>query len=342
MKHVFCTVFLFLLFVYYSQAADTSGVLELKGHAEGFAQAAFSPDGKKLVTTGGDNIAKTWDAESGTELQKFEGHTGEINCALFSPDGKTIITASHDHTIRIWETESGKEVRKLEGHTDKVWSAAFSSDGTKIVSASDDGTARIWETESGKELKVFGAALIRGSMTGNAAFSPDGKKIVTSAGAAFENEGENALGGMSVGEVWDVESGEELTLLKGHLSCVYSAAFSPDGAKIVTSSADGSVRVWNADTGRRMKILKGNVSWSATFSPDGKKIAAAGGYGAVIWDAESGEQLQTLGEERPRFPAYSAAFSPDAKKVVTAHFDGTARIWDLERTQPQQPAITDF
>ena len=105
MRHIFRTVFIFLLFVYYSQAADTSGVLELKGHAEGFAQAAFSPDGKKLVTTGGDNIAKTWDAESGTELQKFEGHTEKINYALFSPDGKKVVTAHFDGTARIWDLE---------------------------------------------------------------------------------------------------------------------------------------------------------------------------------------------------------------------------------------------
>jgi dipeptidyl aminopeptidase/acylaminoacyl peptidase len=71
----------------------------LPGHSKGVKFAAWSPDGKQVVTAGLDNTARIWDASSGVELQRLEGHTSEVRSASWSPDGQR----SHrqpDKTIR--------------------------------------------------------------------------------------------------------------------------------------------------------------------------------------------------------------------------------------------------
>ncbi|MGO6883289.1 P-loop NTPase fold protein [Rhizobium ruizarguesonis] len=116
---------------------------------------------------------------------------------------------------------------------------------------------------------------------------------------------------------------------KAHAGKVASAAFSPDGARIVTASADGTARTWNAATGNRLNELSGHtgVVTSAAFSPDGRRIVTASEDGtARIWDAATGSELMVLrGHEGA---VMSAVFSPDGSLVATGSLDDTARIWD--------------
>jgi len=80
-------------------------IRKLDAHTSGVTFAAFSPNGKMLVTTSYDNTARIWDADSGEELRNLEGHAKWIVGAAFSPDGKKVATASADNTVRIWNLE---------------------------------------------------------------------------------------------------------------------------------------------------------------------------------------------------------------------------------------------
>src|SRR5262249_50519485 len=121
-------------------------------------------------------------------------------------------------------------------------------------------------------------------------------------------------------------SGKEIAILKGHTGALFSAAFSGDGRRVVTASFDDTARMWDAESGKEIAVLKSRTGvLSAAFSGDGKRVVTAS-LDAGIWDAESGKKIAVL---KSLSSVSSAAFSGDGKRVVTASRDNTARIWDV-------------
>ncbi len=117
--------------------------------------------------------------------------------------------------------------------------------------------------------------------------------------------------------------------LAGHTNYVWSASYSPDGTKIVSTSADNTIKIWDANTGSCLQTLIGHTDYvySASFSPDGRKIVSASKDNSrKIWDANTGTCLQTLTGHT--LPVLSASYSPHGTKIVSASFDKTIKIWD--------------
>jgi hypothetical protein len=118
-------------------------------------------------------------------------------------------------------------------------------------------------------------------------------------------------------------------VLAGHKGEVSSAAYSSDGSRIVTASADSTARVWDAASGKEIAVLRGHEGWvySATFSPDGSRIVTASDdLTARVWDAASGKEILALrGHEGL---VSTAAYSPDGSRIATASDDLTAHVWD--------------
>ncbi len=114
-----------------------------------------------------------------------------------------------------------------------------------------------------------------------------------------------------------------------HEDIVWSAAFSPDGTRIVTASEDKTARLWNVTTGVQIgePLRHKDRVQSAAFSPDGTRIVTASWDStARLWDAATG---MPIGEPmRHEGDVWSAAFSSDGTRIVTASWDRTARLWD--------------
>jgi WD40 repeat protein len=144
---------------------------------------------------------------------------------------------------------------------------------------------------------------------------------------------------------------EPWLVLSGHRMGLSSAAFSPDGEKIVTGSDDSTALIWDIWTGSQLQTLarpptaraelEDSAVHSVTFSPDGKRVVTASeDHTARIWDVDNGDQLAVLrGHEGPVF---SASFSPDGTRVATISSDQTVRIWDSAAGDPLTSPILNL
>lgn len=133
------------------------------------------------------------------------------------------------------------------------------------------------------------------------AFSRDEKLILTAGG--------------DQARVWDAETYEPVTEPLKHGGALHSAAFSPDGTRLVTAADDGTARVWDVRTGKvLLAVGHGKGLLSACFGPDGGRLLTAGGRAARVWDAATGVRLLDLPH---KFPVRFAAYSPDGARLFT-------------------------
>jgi len=304
---------------YYWQRQTHLELVTLRGHLDQLCAAAFSPDGRRIVTGSKDRTAIVWDAASGKELLILKGHLSGVISVAYSPDGQRIVTGSQDSTAKVWEAATGKELLTLKGHSAGVRSVAYSRDGGRIVTGSEDRSAKVWDAATRKELLTLKGHT---DLVSSAAFSPDGQRIATASKDA-------------TAKVWDAASGRELFTLKGHTAWINSVAFSPDGQRIVTGSDDKRAKVWDAASGKEQLTLEGHGDPinSVAFSPDGQRIVTGSeDHTAKVWDAASGRNLLTFKGHTSWIG--SAVFSPDGRRIVTCSDDGTAKVWEVPTEAP--------
>jgi WD40 repeat protein len=113
-------------------------------------------------------------------------------------------------------------------------------------------------------------------------------------------------------------------------NAVLGIAWSPDGRKLATASADQTA-IWDASSGHDLLTLSGHggLVLSIAWSPDGSKLATASNDGtATVWDASNGRELLILEGHKNKDAVWSIAWSPDGSKLATASLDKTAKIWD--------------
>ncbi|MBY0528338.1 MAG: WD40 repeat domain-containing protein [Gemmataceae bacterium] len=117
----------------------------------------------------------------------------------------------------------------------------------------------------------------------------------------------------------------EIRELKGHLAPVYAVAFHPKDARLITGSFDGSVRFWNAATGRCENAVRGHgVKVTAVaMAPDGETAAAADVEGMIVRRDDSAAVVQSEGK-----CVYALAYSPDGRWLAACSEDGCVKIWD--------------
>ncbi|KAJ9139419.1 WD40 repeat-like protein [Pleurostoma richardsiae] len=120
-----------------------------------------------------------------------------------------------------------------------------------------------------------------------------------------------------------------LQTLMGHSKGIESVAFSPDGTKIASGSADKTAKIWDTALGTCLQTLRGHSKRveSVAFSPDGKQAVSSSEDRTIkLWDTASGDCTQTL--EGHGGSVYSVAFSPDGKQLVSSSADKTVKLWD--------------
>jgi WD40 repeat protein/serine/threonine protein kinase len=287
---------------------------------------AFSADGRRLMICNYLNRVSVWDPHTGHDPLTL--HIKSIpNGLAVSPDGGRLACVSEDTGVTIWDPATGLRLRTLHGHIRRPMGVAFSPDGRLLATGAHDGSVILWDPMTGQLHRTLPQ---EGSVYA-LAFSPDGQLL-----AASVNVVNNVVNAKHepVGKVvlWSVASGQKVRTLSGHTHVIWDVGFSPDGARLVSASADQTARVWDVKTGREMLCLRGHgqVVNQAKFSPDGRRIASASHDSTVrVWDADTGDVLLTLRGHTEI--AESVAFSHDGRRIASCDGVGTVKIWDAAR-----------
>lgn len=304
--------------------------------------ATFDKDGKKIVSCSlNDTVAlfKNWDALSGAEIQTTQLSLNNVFSYNISCDGQYFAIVKYtDSLLSIYNTKTGKELMSMTNNIKWIDPLAFSPDGKKIATLAYDSTLLVRSIFDGEELMKV---KVPWSNLNTASFSSDGKTLIL---ASSKNlAGGTMLGPSRNNEVYsinkiiviDVSTGIVKKKWEGHNNLITSISFSPNNEQIVTSSYDGTIKVWDAESGKELssssKIL--TCLTSASFSPDGKHVVSSSYYDGLItiWDALTGEEITTM--KGHTSTVRSAKYSPDGEKIVSISDDKTIRIWDVDQNK---------
>jgi WD40 repeat protein len=305
----------------------------------GLGNAGFLPREARLVT----GSLRVWNAVTGAELERLAKPADLATSLVISPDGQRVARATRKSVV-LWDVKTRQELRLIDEDKDDLYGLAFSPDSQTLATCSFyKGMVSYWNAATGKSRPSF---IEKEFGTRAVAFSPDGKQVIHGGEAsvihcrnretgqeirriavqdnlhslAFSPDGKHiaastALFYRSFTHIWEAATGKELHVYPRHEQRIDFVTYMPDGKRIVTSGVDGTVRMWDAATGKQQFQIgetklsdERSVSNSVALSPDGLALAIAEGANVRLHSAATGAasgQFKTEAGE-----AIAVAYSP--------------------------------
>jgi len=232
-------------------AQDAEPIL-LKGHSSSIWAAAFSRDGRRLITGGSDRTVRIWDltvSDPNSASEIIGRHNGTVGAITISLNDQWVITASEDCQAKVWALGDGGANDRLhatlDGHSKPIQQIFITSDSQRIITTSADGTARIWDMSATGT--VTNSIVLRGHTDAivSAALSTDDRWLVTGSGsdmAGIDNSRD------STARVWDLttkDPNQRSIILNGHKGGVTAVMIKADNRTIITAGGDGTIRTWS-------------------------------------------------------------------------------------------------
>jgi WD40 repeat protein len=299
---------------------------------------AFSPDNRLLATGDVDGFLRIWSSSEGEPMGELQSQ-GTLLSVSFSGDSEKVLTAGVLDGGTIWGVSQGTPSSFGE-FTDHVFDASFLSTSDRFMTVSSS-TGRVDITF------IQGLRRTSGGGVGGVESGESWQPLDAMVGSAGKLLGVTMTPPNNVVGLWQIRekrlslpSGRidlvpklrRVATLRGHSAPLTSAAFTKGASRVVTSSVDGTARIWDATTGEALHILEGHIGpvMGANFDPSGGRVVTAGADGTVrLWDASSGEQLRVL-HVTASGVVISAAFSPDGSTILTDTADGLAQLWNTD------------
>ncbi|KAJ1918301.1 hypothetical protein H4219_002698 [Mycoemilia scoparia] len=267
----------------------------LRGHTDRVGGLAFHPkatigldtSAANLASGGADNNIHLWSLESDIPISTLEGHAARVSNIDFHPTGEYLGSASFDGSWRLWDVATGKELLLQEGHAKEVFTIKFQCDGSLAASGGLDAIGSVWDIRSGRRVMVLEGHT---KEIYGIDWSPNGYQLVT--GGA-----DNAI------KVFDIRARKTIYTIPAHNSLISDVKFFhgqpqnlsngqdamhiegantglsyPSGQYLASSSYDGMVKIWAADTWKLIKALPGHDGkiMSLDISLDGQFISSTG------------------------------------------------------------------
>ncbi|KAG0647754.1 Sulfur metabolite repression control B [Hyphodiscus hymeniophilus] len=241
----------------------------------------------------------------------FRGHHNGVMCLQF--DENILATGSYDNSIKIWDIETGECLRTLTGHTLGIRALQF--DDTKLISGSLDKTLRVWNWRTGECISTY-----QGHTEGVIAVHFEG----------------NILASGSIDrtvKIWNF-SDKSTFCLRGHKDWVNAVKVDSASRTVFSASDDCTVRLWDLDTRRTIRIFEGHVGqvqqvtlMPPEYEPDEADVEDDDG-------TSSNASSSDLDDLTPHFTSDAYASWPDSRPrppryMLTGALDSTIRLWDI-------------
>jgi WD40 repeat protein len=297
------------------------GTTQLR-HGDGIFFAAYTPDGKALLTAGKERTIRLWDLATRRELRRFDRgpmpaeddsepppdkEGGSMDKKMdrrmlatlgmdfqvtMSRDGK-IVAANRTGTVLLWDTTTGEKLREIKTGKRTVYQLVFSADAKSLLTLDRDQSVSIWDVATGKQIKTVARKKPDERDAGQmAAVSPGFKYLVW-------QHPELATQSVFL-KLMDLTTGEELPTIKAPLGGAYGMVFSADDKLLAWSGFLGELVLWDLAARKELRHFGGGIYDPATslaFSPDGKLLAASRANATVeLWDVQTGKQVRRIGQ----------------------------------------------
>jgi uncharacterized protein (TIGR03067 family) len=268
--------------------------------------------------------------ETAELVRRIEWPGIHVYHTAFSSDSRLYLGGGDSGTLRVWDVATGQQLHELPAPV-----GFFTPDG-KHVLGHNEKTIYLFDLSSGKEVRRWEPSEAVVSL----GIAPDGRRFVSGHADCVLRMWDLASGKELRGFEYPAEPGADPRPLTGWQEgySAYPAVFSPDGKQIVSASPDKRMRVWDAETGRCLRVLETfkdvdrlgdhHLIRDASFLPGGRQIA---GYvwgtekTLVVWDAATGQEVRRFDLDHQK----DLAISPDGRWFMTGHEDCTVRLRDL-------------
>ena len=332
--------------------------------------AAFSPDGKTLLSSCWDWNARLWDVNTRKHIGT---HAGKGNLFQFLPDGKILDWS--DNKIQLWETrafkdkltfandpvfyasraaspdgmihvrenkkermlylwnmKTGKPIAKLSGNTKSVRTLAFSPDRS-ILAGGFRNAIRIWDTKTGKQQKFI---MLRNRTVMTLTFSHNGNLLAS-------GNSDKSI------HLWETETWQHKVTLSGHNDSLRTLAFSPDDKTLASGSYDGTIRFWNTQTGKeKNRIIHNHLLSHVILSSDGKTLVNSEFGSVFLWDIDTSKRKTRINSDLERMyigRPYGIDFSADGTTLSQFGRKGEDKhhfLWNLKTDDRREPFKGQF
>jgi len=247
-------------------------VLVLQEPKDAVFSVTFSPDGKLLAAGGADSVARVWNVDEKKLVAELKGHTAWVLGTSFSTDGKFLVTSSDDRTAQVWEVGAWKPVAKLD-QMEPVNGAVFGPNAELVAAAVAGPTDRMIRLRRRDNTQLARAIDLGVPAPLGVLWAPAGNRMYV------------PLTDKTV-RVYDPNSGGHVATLTGHNDWVYGVALAPDGSKLATASADGTVKLWHTGENRLLatlvQVTPRTEDWLIVATPG---YVAASSLGTLQWRA---------------------------------------------------------
>ncbi|KAF8342883.1 WD-repeat protein [Cantharellus anzutake] len=246
----------------------------------------------------------------------LSGHGAAILCASFSPTGKLLATGSGDNNVRLWDLDTELPSHTLSGHRGWVLCVEWEARGRKLASGGYDSEVRLWNPNTGKPL---GNALkghtkwVTSLAWEPIHINPTNPRLASSSKDATVR-------------VWNTANRTLHYTLGGHTASVnvvrWGGAGQGKSGVLYTASSDRTVRIWDADVGKLLFVLKDHAHWVTTLTLNTDFVLRTGPYDHLAKEPSSDAEAQELALKR-----YNALASTTSELLISGSDDHTLFFW---------------